>query len=52
VAALGDDLHQRSQRQRVADRHEVHRPAHQREAHDLAVGEHPPELVRVEAIKP
>ena len=50
VHALDHDLHERSQDQRVAHRDQVDRAAHQRQAHGLALGQHPPELVRVEAL--
>jgi hypothetical protein len=51
VAAFDDELHERPQQERVADRDQVHRPAHQRETHRLPFGQHPPQLVRVEALQ-
>jgi hypothetical protein len=52
VVALDDDLQQRTQSEGVADGHEVDRRAHQGEAHDRTLGEHPAQLVRVEALQP
>jgi hypothetical protein len=48
VAALDRDLHQRPQQRRVARGHQVHRPAHERQPHELALGQHAAELVRIE----
>ena len=52
VLALDHDLDQRTQQQRVANGHQMDRASHQRQPHRLALGEHPSQLVRVEALEP
>ncbi len=52
VLPLGHDLRQRLERERVPDRGQVDRPAHEPEPDDLPLLEQPPELIRVEALEP
>jgi hypothetical protein len=52
VLPLAHDLRQRLERERILDGGEMDRPAHEPEPDDLPLLEQPPELVRVEAVKP
>jgi hypothetical protein len=49
---LDRGLHERAQEGGVARSDEMHRAAHERDPHELAVGEHAAELVRVEVPQP